>query len=259
MDYQEIIYEVKEGYAVIYFNKPKYNPLSEVMKAELSDALDKIAADPEIRGVIITGAGKGFMAGTDLKELSTDRTGAETKLMSLHGQELMNKIEQLPKPVIAAVNGYALGGGMELALACDLRVAGERAVFGVPEVDLGVAPCYGGTIRLARLCGPAVAKDLLFTARQVKADEAYRLGIADRLVPQESLMEETENLMKSIIKNGPVAVAACKTLVNEGLDMPFNAALRYEAELNGMLADTEDAKEGLQSFFDKRKPVFKGK
>ena len=147
----------------------------------------------------------------------------------------------------------------ELALACDLRVAGEKAVFGVPESDLGVAPCYGGTQRLARLCGPSVAKDLLFTARKVRADGAYRIGLADRLVPQESLMEETENLMKSIIKNGPVAIAACKSLVDQGLDMSFAAGLRYEAELNGMLADTEDAKEGLKSFFEKRPPVFQGK
>ena len=179
--------------------------------------------------------------------------------MSLHGQELMNRIEKLPKPVIAAVNGYALGGGTELALACDLRVAGEKAKFGVPESDLGVAPCYGGTQRLARLCGPAVAKDLLFTARQVGAEEALRIGLCDRVVEQDKLLEETENLMKTIIKNGPVALAACKTLVDDGLNMSFEAGLRYEAELNGMLADTEDAAEGLKAFFEKRPPVFKGK
>ena len=256
MEYQDIIFEVKEGYAVLTFNKPeKLNALGTRMKEELEDVIHVVEADTSIRGLIITGSGRGFMAGTDLSELTTDRTGAETKQMSLHGQEL----EALPKPVIAAVNGYALGGGTELALACDLRVAGEKAVFGVPETDLGVAPCYGGTQRLARLCGPSVAKDLLFTARKVRADEAYRIGLADRLVPQESLMEETENLMKSIIKNGPVAIAACKSLVDQGLDMSFAAGLRYEAELNGMLADTEDSREGLRSFFEKRPPVFQGK
>lgn len=258
--YTDIIYEVKEGYVIITMNKPeKLNAIGEKMKEELEDALNKIEADDSIRGMIITGAGRAFMAGTDLSELTTDRTGEQTKEMSLHGQALMNRFEQLGKPVIAAVNGYALGGGTELALACDLRVASEKAVFGVPETDLGVAPCYGGTQRLARLCGAGVAKDLLFTARKVRADEALRIGLANRVVPAESLMEETEALMKSIIKNGPVAVKASKYLVDKGLDMSFADGLQYEAEMNGMLADTEDAKEGLQAFFDKRPPVFKGK
>lgn len=258
--YQEIIFEVKEGYAVLTFNKPKtLNALSNKMKEELEDVLRVVEEDDNIRGLIITGSGRAFMAGTDLSELTTDRTGEETKEMSLHGQELMNKIEALGKPVIAAVNGYALGGGTELALACDLRVAGEKAVFGVPEVDLGVAPCYGGTQRLARLCGPGVAKDLLFTARKVRAEEAVQIGLANRLFPQETLLEETENLMKSIIKNGPIAIKACKYLVDKGLDMSFADGLQYEAELNGMLADTEDAKEGLQAFFEKRPPVFRNK
>ena len=258
--YTDIIYEVKEGYVIITMNKPeKLNAIGEKMKEELEDALNKIEADDSIRGMIITGAGRAFMAGTDLSELTTDRTGEQTKEMSLHGQALMNRFEQLGKPVIAAVNGYALGGGTELALACDLRVASEKAVFGVPETDLGVAPCYGGTQRLARLCGAGVAKDLLFTARKVRADEALRIGLANRVVSAESLMEETEALMKSIIKNGPVAVKASKYLVDKGLDMSFADGLQYEAEMNGMLADTEDAKEGLQAFFDKRPPVFKGK
>lgn len=258
--YQEIIFEVKENYAVLTFNKPdKLNALSSKMKEELEDVIRVVSENDEIRGLIITGAGRGFMAGTDLSEIQTDRTGEETKEMSLHGQALMNKLEELGKPVIAAVNGYALGGGTELALACDLRVAGEKAVFGVPETDLGVAPCYGGTQRLARLCGAGVAKDLLFTARKVRADEALRIGLANRVVPQESLMEETENLMKTIIKNGPIAIKACKYLVDKGLDMSFEDGLKYEAELNGMLAETEDSREGLRAFFEKRPPVFRNK
>ena len=257
MEYQDIIFEVKDGYAVATFNKPeKLNALGERMKAELEDIIRTVDKDDRIRGLIITGAGRGFMAGTDLSEIQTDRTGEETKEMSLHGQALMNKLEELGKPVIAAVNGYALGGGTELALACDLRVAGEKAAFGVPEADLGVAPCYGGTQRLARLCGAGVAKDLLFTARKVRAEEALRIGLANRVVPQESLMEETENLMKTIIKNGPIAIKACKSLVDKGLDMSFADGLKYEAELNGMLAETEDSREGLKAFFEKRPPVF---
>lgn len=260
MEYQDILFEVKEGYAVLTFNKPeKLNALGERMKEEIGDVLDLLEKDDSIRGLIITGSGRGFMAGTDLSELKTDRTGAETKEMSLHGQALMNRLESLGKPVIAAVNGYALGGGTELALACDLRVAGEKAVFGVPEVDLGVAPCYGGTQRLARLCGAGVAKDLLFTARKVRAEEALQIGLANRVVLQDKLLEETEALMKSIIKNGPIAIKACKYLVDKGLDMSFADGLEYEAELNGKLADTEDAKEGLKAFFEKRPPVFQNK
>lgn len=260
MEYQDIIFEVKEGYAVLTFNKPeKLNALGARMKEELADALKAVETDDSIRGLIITGSGRGFMAGTDLSEINTDRTGEETEEMSLHGQELMNALEELGKPVIAAVNGYALGGGTELALACDLRVAGEKAVFGVPETDLGVAPCYGGTQRLARLCGAGVAKDLLFTARKVRAEEALRIGLANRVVPQDKLMEETEELMKSIIKNGPIAIKACKYLVDKGLDMSFADGLKYEAELNGMLAETEDSREGLRAFFEKRPPVFRNR
>ena len=260
MEYQEILFEEKEGYAILTFNKPdKLNALSERMKKEIEDVIRVVDESSTIRGLIVTGAGRGFMAGTDLSEINPDRTAEETKEMSLHGQALMNKFEELGKPVIAAVNGYALGGGTELALACDLRVAGEKAVFGVPEADLGVAPCYGGTQRLARLCGAGVAKDLLFTARKVRADEALRIGLANRVVPQESLMEETENLMKSIVKNGPCALKACKYLVDKGLDMSFADGLEYEAELNGQLGATEDSKEGVKAFFEKRPPVFQGK
>lgn len=260
MEYQEILFEEKEGYAILTFNKPdKLNALSERMKKEIEDVIRVVDESSTIRGLIITGAGRGFMAGTDLSEINPDRSAEETKEMSLHGQALMNKLEELGKPVIAAVNGYALGGGTELALACDLRVAGEKAVFGVPEADLGVAPCYGGTQRLARLCGAGIAKDLLFTARKVRADEALRIGLANRVVPQESLMEETENLMKSIVKNGPCALKACKYLVDKGLDMSFADGLEYEAELNGQLGATEDSKEGIKAFFEKRPPVFQGK
>ena len=260
MEYQEILFEEKEGYAILTFNKPdKLNALSERMKREIEDAIRVVDERETIRGLIITGAGRGFMAGTDLSEINPDRSAEETKEMSLHGQALMNKLEELGKPVVAAVNGYALGGGTELALACDLRVAGEKAVFGVPETDLGVAPCYGGTQRLARLCGAGVAKDLLFTARKIRADEALKIGLANRVFPQDRLMEETENLMKSIVKNGPCALKACKYLVDRGLDMRFADGLEYEAERNGRLGATEDSREGIKAFFEKRPPVFRGK
>lgn len=260
MEYTKILFEMKENYGILTFNQPdKLNAIGEQMKAEISDVLDHFEKDDGFGGLIVTGAGRGFMAGTDLSELSTDRKGSETKEMSLHGQALMNRFEAIGKPVIAAVNGYALGGGTELALACDLRIAGEKAVFGTPEADLGVMPCYGGTQRLARLCGPSVAKDLLLTARKVRADEAYRIGLVDRIVPQEQLMEAAEELMKTILKNGPIALKYGKFLVDQGLNMSLQDGLELEAEYNGRLADTEDAKEGLQAFFEKRKPVFKNK
>ena len=232
MEYQEILFEEKEEYAILTFNKPdKLNALSERMKQEIEDVIRVVDESSTIRGLIITGAGRGFMAGTDLSEINLDRSAEETKEMSLHGQ----------------------------ALACDLRVAGEKAVFGVPETDLGVAPCYGGTQRLARLCGAGVAKDLLFTARKVRAEEALQIGLANRVFPQDKLMEETENLMKSIVKNGPCALKACKYLVDKGLDMSFADGLEYESELNGQLGATEDSKEGIKAFFEKRPPVFQGK
>lgn len=249
MDYKDIIFEAKNGYAIITFNRPKeLNPLNANMKKELSEALTAVENNPDLGGVIIAGAGKAFMAGTDLNEIDTARTAADTVEMSVHGQELMNKIERLKKPVIAAIHGYALGGGAELALACDLRIASWDAVFGMPEADLGVAPCYGGTQRLARLCGAGIAKDLLLTARQVPADECLRMGIFNRVVDKRAEVQEAEKVMKQIIRNGPEALTVCKRLVDEGLDMSFEEGLKLEADLNGYLAETEFAKAKVAEF-----------
>ena len=254
MEYKDIIFEKKDGYAIITFNRPKeLNPLNANMKKELSEALTAVEEDSDIGGVIIAGAGRAFMAGTDLNEIDTARTAADTVEMSVHGQELMNKIERLKKPVIAAIHGYALGGGAELALACDLRVASWDAVFGMPEADLGVAPCYGGTQRLARLCGAGVAKDLLLTARQVPADECLRMGIFNRVVEKRAEVQEAEKVMKQIIRNGPEALTVCKRLVDEGLDMSFLEGLKLEADLNGYLAETDFAKAKVAEFQNRHK------
>ncbi len=165
----------------------------------------------------------------------------------------MNRIERLKKPVIAAMHGYVLGGGAELSLACDLRVASWDTVFGMPEADLGVAPCYGGTQRLARLCGAGAAKDLLMTARQVPADECLRFGILNRVVDKHAEIAESEKIMRQIIRNGPEALTVCKRLVDEGLDMCFEDGLKLEAELNGYLAETDFAKAKIAEFQNKHK------
>ena len=260
MSYQEIIYEVKDHIAFITINRPEvFNALKMSTKYEIEDAIGKCAADPEVQGVIITGKGRGFIAGNDISEIRIDAKAEETVAMSMHAHQLFKKFDDLPKPIIAAVNGFAMGGGTELALACDLRVASTKAVFALPEVGLGVAPCYGGTQRLPRLIGTGWAKEMLFTGRRVKADEALRIGLVNRVVEPDELMDSAVELMKSILKNAPIAVRTCKELVNRGMEMSLEDGLQLESDLNGMLAETADAKEGVKAFFEKRPAVFEGK
>lgn len=258
MDYQDIIYEVRDNVAYITINRPDVlNALRMQTKEELEDAVDKTAADDSILGLIITGVGRSFISGNDISEIRVDAKGEETVAMSTQAHRLFDKFEAMGKPIIAAVNGYALGGGTELALACDLRIASEKAVFGLPEVGLGVAPCYGGTQRLPRLIGAGPAKEMLFTGRKVKAPEALALGLVNKVVPADDLAREADAMMASILKNAPIAVRVCKQLVNQGLGMDLAEGLKLEADLNGMLAETEDAKEGVKAFFEKRPPVFR--
>ncbi|WP_332237185.1 enoyl-CoA hydratase/isomerase family protein [Sporolactobacillus sp. KGMB 08714] len=260
MSYEDIIYEVKDNVALITINRPKVlNALRTQTKEELENAIDTAAADEEVRGMIITGSGKGFIAGSDISEISTDKKGEETTAMSKKAHKLFNKFEEIGKPIIAAVNGYALGGGTELALACDLRIASSKAIFGLPEVDLGVAPCYGGTQRLPRLVGPGAALELLMTGKKISAQEAKEIGLVNKVVEHAELISEAEKMMQQIIKNAPIAVKYCKFMVNKGLQMSLKDGLDYEAKVNGILVETEDAKEGVKAFFDKRKPVFKNK
>lgn len=260
MEYQDIIFQVKDNIAYIIVNRPEVlNALRMKTKEEIEHAIDVIAADDSICGVIITGTGRAFISGNDISEIKIDSKGEETVAMSRHAQKMLDKFEAMGKPIIAAINGYALGGGTELALACDIRIASTKAVFGLPEVRLGVAPCYGGTQRLPRLVGVGIAKELLFTGRKVSAEEAKEIGLVKKVVEHDELMNEAEALMKQILKNAPIAVKTCKELVNKGMEMSLADALVYESELNGMLAETEDAKEGVKAFFEKRSPVFKNK
>ena len=255
--YQDILFEVKDRIAYITINRPEVlNALKMNTKYEIENAIDRVAADPDVLGVIITGNGKGFIAGNDISEIRIDAKGEETVAMSEQAHRLFDKYDKLGKPIIAAVNGFAMGGGTELAIACDLRVASRKAVFALPEVGLGVAPCYGGTQRLPRLIGAGHAKDMLFTGRKVKADEALAIGLVDRVVEPEELLNTATSLMNSILKNAPIAVKVCKQLVNEGLEMSLADGLDLEAKLNGMLAETADAKEGVRAFFEKRPASF---
>ena len=263
MNYQDILYEEKDRIAVITFNRPnKLNALSENMKREIDDALKKAVASENIAGIIFTGAGKAFVSGADLAEVNSlngdERYNALEKMKN-ETQRLFDSIYYLEKPVIAAVNGYALGGGAELALACDIRVAGKNAKFGLPEVKLGLAAAFGGTQRLPRTIGIAMAKELCLTGRAVEADEAKEIGLVNRVVEQEELMSAAFALMESIVVNAPLAIKYNKLAINRGMEMTLNDALEYERFISGLLEHTEDAREGVAAFNEKRKPLFKNR
>jgi enoyl-CoA hydratase len=254
-----LLFELTDGVARVTVNRPdKLNALNAIVIAELGDAVTRIETDSAVRGVIVTGAGtKAFVAGADINELTEQgATGGRTR--SLVGQEVFRRLERCGKPVIAAVNGFALGGGCELAMACHLRVASEHARFGQPEVKLGIAPGYGGTVRLPRLIGKARALELLLTGEMIDAEEARRIGLVNRVVPADRLLPESETLLRTILANGPLAVRACLEAVDVGLEMTLDQALLLEAGYFGLLSATQDMHEGTKAFVEKRKPVFKG-
>jgi enoyl-CoA hydratase len=232
------------------------NALDRATLAELDEAARRFEADPGAGALVVTGAGeKSFVAGADIKELAPlDPRGAEE--LSRFGQSVFDRFERSSKPVIAAVNGYAFGGGFELALACHVRIASENAVMGLPEVGLGIIPGYGGTQRLPRLVGPGRALELILTGRRVKADEAERLGIVNRVVPLAGLLGEAVALAEAILKNGPIAVEAAIEAVLRGQGLTREEGLRFESGRFGMLAATHDMHEGMNAFLEKRPPRF---
>lgn len=254
MDYQNILFAVEDGIATITINRPKaLNALNQATVSELKDVVEKIAADKAIKVVIITGAGaKSFVAGADIKEMAS-KNAAEGREWGQFGQNVFTEIENLPQPVIAAINGFALGGGCELSCACDIRYAAENAKFGQPEVGLGITPGFGGTQRLARLVGPGMAKQLIYTAKNIKADEAMRIGLVNAVYPLEELMPAAEKLATTIAKNAPIAVRACKKAINDGLQVDMDAAVVIEEKLFGSCFETADQKEGMGAFLEKRK------
>jgi enoyl-CoA hydratase len=254
-----LLFELTDGVARVTVNRPdKLNALNAIVIAELGDAVTRIETDSAVRGVVVTGAGtKAFVAGADINELTEQGvTGGRTR--ALVGQQVFRRLERCGKPVIAAVNGFALGGGCELAMACHLRVASENAKFGQPEVKLGIAPGYGGTVRLPRLVGKARALELLLTGDMIDAEEARRIGLVNRVVPADRLLAEVEGLLRSILANGPLAIRACLEAVEAGADMSVDQALLLEAGYFGLLSATADMREGTKAFVEKRKPAFKG-
>ena len=259
MNYENIIFEVENGVATITMNRPKaLNSLNIEILQELSHAVKEVAAKDEIEGLIITGAGKAFVAGADIVQMK-EYNGEQARKYATFGQNVFNEIETLEKPVIAAVNGYALGGGNELCMACDIRIASEKAVFGQPEVNLGILPFFGGTQRLGRLVGAGRAKELVFTAAYIKADEAYRIGLANKVVEPEALMDATKEMMATILTKSPIGVKYGKVAVNKGLDMDLKNALELETSFAGLCFSTEDQKEGMNAFVEKRAAEFKNK
>ena len=259
MTYSTLLFETRDAVATTTINRPdKLNALNATVIAELDDVAGRLERDAAIRGMILTGAGtKAFVAGADIGEIAAQGP-VDGKERSLVGQRVFRRLERCGKPVIAAVNGFALGGGCELAMACHLRIAGEQAKFGQPEVKLGIGPGYGGTVRLPRLVGRGRALELLLTGQMIDAQEAWRIGLVNRVVPADRLLAESEQLLRAILANGPLAVRACLEAVDAGLDVGLDQALLLEANLFGLLSGTADMREGTAAFLAKRTAGFKG-
>ncbi len=255
-----VLWEKIPPLATITINRPKaLNALNTKVLSVLDQSLDEISREDEIRVVIITGSGeKAFVAGADIAEMS-NMTSLEGANFSRLGQLVLRKVQELKKPVIAAVNGYALGGGLELALSCDFAYASENAKFGLPEVTLGIIPGFGGTQRLPRLIGKGRAKELILTGKMVSAKEAFEMGIVNKVVPLDKLMESVKDVAIQISKNGPIALSIAKSLVDVGYDIPLDDGCILESRSFGMCCAMEDTKEGMKAFLEKRKPVFKGR
>lgn len=248
-----ITYEVEGQIGTITINRPKaLNALNSAVLDELDKTLD--AVDQEaIRCLILTGAGeKSFVAGADIGEMST-LTKAEGEAFGKKGNDVFRKLETFPIPVIAAVNGFALGGGCEISMSCDIRICSENAVFGQPEVGLGITPGFGGTQRLARIVGTGKAKEMIYGARNIKAEEAYRIGLVNNVYPAEELMPAAKKLASTIARNAPIAVRNCKRAINEGIQVDMDQAIVIEEKLFGSCFETCDQKEGMNAFLEKRK------
>jgi len=249
-----VLLEKKDHIAIATINRPKaLNALNSEVLTDLNELVDLVKADSDIYALILTGSGeKAFVAGADIGEMSTlTKEGGEA--FGKKGNDVFRKLETLPIPTIAAVNGYALGGGCELSMACDIRLCAETAVFGQPEAGLGITPGFGGTQRLARLIGPGMAKQLIYSAKNIKADEALRVGLVNAVYPAEELMPAAEKLAAAIAKNAPIAVRACKKAINDGLEVSIDQAVVIEEKLFGSCFETADQKEGMSAFLERRK------
>lgn len=259
--YETLIYQKEESMGIVTLNRPeRMNALSFQLKEEVSALFDDMEKDEEVKVVILTGGEKVFSAGADIKERrKVQLSQSEFYFAQRKSQDFYTRINEFEKPVIGAISGVAIGGGCELALVCDLRIASDTARFGQPEVKIGVIPAAGGTQRLPRLIGVTKAKELLFTGDSIDAQEAYRLGLVNKVVPVDQLMEEAKALAKKLIDNPPLSIKYAKRAVNVGMELDMVSALDYEAQCASILYASEDRKEGMKAFAEKRKPVFKGR
>ncbi len=257
---ENLIIEQDGGVLVITINRPKVlNALNAATLGELSDALEAAAADASVRAIVLTGAGEtSFVAGADINELAV-QTPVGGRDHARHGQRIFDRIERLGKPVIAAINGFALGGGCELAMSCTMRLAADHAKFGQPEINLGLIPGYAGSQRLPRLVGRGRAQELLLTGDMIGAEEALRIGLVNRVYPAATLLDEAKKLAHALAAKAPVAVRYILDAVASGLDMPFAEAEDHEATLFGLVSTTADMREGTTAFLEKRKPQFTGR
>jgi len=258
MPYQHLLLSVQDRIATLTVNRPdKLNALNSALIGELGSAIDDLQRREDVAGIILTGAGRAFVAGADISELAAV-SALEGKRLARRGQEIFRRFEISPKPTIAAVNGFALGGGCELAMSCQMRIASDGAKFGQPEVKLGLIPGYGGTQRLPRLVGRGRALQLLLTGEMIDAQEAYRIGLVNRVVTADQLMPSATALIQQMLTNAPLAVAACIDMVDRGLEMPLDDSLSLEATQFGVLIATTDTAEGTRAFLEKRAPRFRG-
>lgn len=259
MSYDNLLLKKQDNIAILSFNRPKVlNALNTSVLQELETAINDIEKDEDIYVLIITGEGKAFVAGADISEMK-DKTAEEGRKFGDLGSSVFRKIELMEKPVIAAVNGFALGGGCELSMSCDIRIAGEKAKFGQPEVGLGITPGFAGTQRLARLVGTAKAKELILTANMINAKEAEKIGLVNKVVSQEEVINEALEMAKKIASNGQIAVKYSKAAINRGINCDIDTGNEIEKDLFGLCFATEDQKEGMSAFLEKRKPEFKNK
>jgi len=260
VEFQNIILTKEDYLAILTINRPKaLNALNGDTLFEIEAAIKDVKADPNIKVMIVTGSGdKSFVAGADITFM-LPLSPAEGRYFSDVGEKVFRQFELMEKPVIAAVNGFALGGGCELAMSCDIRLAAENALFGQPEVGLGIIPGFGGTQRLPRLVGEGRAKELTYTADTINAQEAYRIGLVNHVYPLEQLMDEAKKMAKKIASKGPLAVGYSKFAIGKGMQVDIDTAMSIESDMFGMSCATEDKFEGMTAFVEKRKPAFKGK
>lgn len=260
MGCENLFVDKVEKTAILTVNRPSVlNALNKVTLTELLNIMPVLEQDDEVDVVIITGSGeKAFVAGADIAYMQ-GLTAMEGRAFGALGQQVFRNIEQFPKPVIAAVNGFALGGGCELAMCCDFRLASTRARFGQPEVGLGITPGFGGTQRLARLIGPGMAKQLLYTGQTIGAEDAFRIGLVNMVTEPDKLMVTALSIAKTICQQGQLAVRLCKSALNEGMQSDIDRGMTIEADVFGLCFSTQDQKEGMKAFLDKRKPQFTGR